>query len=263
MQVYPWREVELTLTMEHEPPNPYTDLEVWAEFRHNSGLTLRRPAFWDGGRTYGIRFASPLAEGRWTWHSYCSVEDAGLTGQGGELVCEPGDPTTHRFYEHGFWRMSPGGRNLVHADGTPALLVGDTAWGLPWRATAAQCRTYAADRQAKGFNAVLLMSVQPDMHARGPRVPPPHRIMPGTSVEPGWRMFHSKRFMPSAIVSFSSSSLALVENRRTVFPAASRISSATSCSFSGCLSSRKRITTPAGGFCPRPDAPNENPPRMR
>jgi hypothetical protein len=27
---------------------------------------------------------------------------------------------------------------------------------------------YAGDRQAKGFNAVLLMSVQPDMRARGP-----------------------------------------------------------------------------------------------
>ena len=30
---------------------------------------------------------------------------------------------------------------------------------------------YAADRQAKGFNAVLLMSVQPDMNARGPARP--------------------------------------------------------------------------------------------
>jgi hypothetical protein len=65
--------------------------------------------------------------------------------------------------------MSPGGRSLIHADGTPALLVADTAWALPWRATEAQCRVYAADRQAKGFNAVLLMSVQPDMLARGPR----------------------------------------------------------------------------------------------
>ena len=64
--------------------------------------------------------------------------------------------------------MSPGGRNLVHADGRPAVLAGDTAWGLPWRATHAQCAVYAADRQAKGFNAVLLMSVQPDMGARGP-----------------------------------------------------------------------------------------------
>ena len=32
-----------------------------------------------------------------------------------------------------------------------------------------QCEVYAHDRQAKGFNAVLLMSVQPDMDARGPR----------------------------------------------------------------------------------------------
>jgi hypothetical protein len=44
--------------------------------------------------------------------------------------------------------MSPGGRTLVHADGRPTLLVAGTAWGLPWRATEAQCRVYAADRQA-------------------------------------------------------------------------------------------------------------------
>jgi hypothetical protein len=65
--------------------------------------------------------------------------------------------------------MSPAGRSLVHADGTPALLVGDTAWALPWRATEEQVTRYAADRRAKGFNAALLMSVQPDMDARGPR----------------------------------------------------------------------------------------------
>ena len=53
--------------------------------------------------------------------------------------------------------MSPGKRSLVHADGRAAILAGDTAWGLPWRATHAECEIYAADRQAKGFNAVLLM----------------------------------------------------------------------------------------------------------
>ena len=77
--------------------------------------------------------------------------------------------TADPFGQHGFWRMSPGGRSLVHADGTPALLVADTAWALPWRATADQVRSYARDRQAKGFNAVLLMTVQPDMRATGPR----------------------------------------------------------------------------------------------
>jgi hypothetical protein len=98
-----------------------------------------------------------------------SIEDAGLVGRSGRFACVARPRTAHRFYQRGFWRMSPGRRSLVHADGTAALLVADTAWALPWRATEEQCRVYAADRQAKGFNAALLMSVQPDMHARGPR----------------------------------------------------------------------------------------------
>lgn len=150
------------MTATDEYPNPYTNVDVWAEFRHETGLTIRRPAFWDGGREWRVRFASPLAEGIGRWRSFASVDDAGLAGQSGQLVCAPA-ATTHRFYKHGFWRMSPGGRNLVHADDTPALLAGDTAWALPWRATVEQCRIYAADRQAKGFSATRLMTVQPDM----------------------------------------------------------------------------------------------------
>jgi hypothetical protein len=168
MLLNPWREIELTLAAEHDYPNPYIDVEVSAEFRHDSGLVLRRPAFWDGGRQWRIRFASPLDSGRWTWQTISTVADAGLGGQRGELVCEAA-PGTTRFERHGFWHMSPGRRNLVHADGTPALLAADTAWALPWRATPEQVRVYAARRREQGFNAVLLMSVQPDMDARGPR----------------------------------------------------------------------------------------------
>lgn len=165
----PWREVEMTLTAESDYANGYTDVEVWAEFSHENGTTLRRPAFWDGGRTWKIRFASPLGEGRWTWRSFSAPQDSGLAGRSGVIECEAGAPTSHRFHSHGFWRMAPNGRALIHGDGTPALLVGDTAWALPWRATVEQCRVYAEDRHAKGFNAVLLMSVQPDMGAVGPR----------------------------------------------------------------------------------------------
>jgi hypothetical protein len=169
VQVQVWRETELSLTADQSYPNAYSDIEVWADFVHESGLTMRRPAFWDGGRTWKLRFASPLAQGTWTWRSDGSVADAGLVGQTGLIQCVAAAPSPNRFYRHGFWRMSPGGRNLVHADGRAAVLVGDTAWALPWRATHDQCRVYAGDRQAKGFNAVLLMSVQPDMDARGPR----------------------------------------------------------------------------------------------
>ncbi|GAA1546044.1 DUF4038 domain-containing protein [Kribbella lupini] len=158
-----WRPVELSATL----PSAYGE-QVWAEFTHESGERLRRPAFWDGegarddgsGDLWRVRFAAPLP-GRWEWafgSSYGVLE-----------VSPAAEDETNPFYAHGFWRMSPGGRSLVHADGTAALLVADTAWALPWRATVSQVREYAADRQAKGFNAVLLMSVQPDMGAVGPR----------------------------------------------------------------------------------------------
>lgn len=168
MLTYPWRECEINLTAAGDYPNPYTDVDVWAEFSTDDSPPLRRPAFWDGGRVWKVRFAAPAA-GHWRWQSFSSVVDGGLAGQGGEITCAGVPSTDHRFYQHGFWRMSPGGRNLIHADGTPALLVADTAWALPWRATGEQCRIYAADRRSKGFNAALLMSVQPDMHAVGPR----------------------------------------------------------------------------------------------
>jgi Protein of unknown function (DUF4038)/Domain of unknown function (DUF5060) len=166
----PWGVVELQLTAHDDHPSPYGAVDVWVDFRHPGGRTLRRPGFWDGDRTWRVRFASPGVSGEWTWRSGSSVPDAGLHGLTGRVVVEQVSPAaSNRFLRHGFWTMSAGGRSLVHADGTPAVLVADTAWALPWRATLDEVRTYAADRKAKGFNAVLLMTVQPDMRAAGPR----------------------------------------------------------------------------------------------
>jgi hypothetical protein len=169
MQATAWREIEIELTASCDFANGYTDLDVWAEFRHTSGMHIRRPAFWNGGRSWRVRFASPVADGAWHWHSFSSVEEGDLSGHTGVITCVPSALPLNRFEQHGFWRISPGGRNLVHADGCPALLVADTAWALPWRSTFAAAWDYAVDRHAKGFNAVLLMSVQPDMYATGPR----------------------------------------------------------------------------------------------
>lgn len=169
MQVYPWREVEICLTATGVYANPYTDVDVWVEFVHSSGMSLRRPAFWDGGSTWKVRFASPESTGTWHWQSFCTHADAGLAHQHGLIEVVPAAASTNCFYRHGFWRMSPGRRNLMHADGTPALLCADTAWALPWRATPAQVQEYATTRQRQGFNAALLMVVQPDMDARGPQ----------------------------------------------------------------------------------------------
>jgi hypothetical protein len=164
----PWREVEIELTAGTSHAAPYATVEVWADFSCGSEV-LRRPAFWDGADRWCLRFAAPHS-GEWQWVSTANVDDPGLHGRAGRVVCaDDGGTSGVRAFEHGFWRMSSSGRQLVHADGTPALMVADTAWALPWRATPEQAREYALDRRDKGFNAVLLMTVQPDMRAVGPR----------------------------------------------------------------------------------------------
>jgi hypothetical protein len=176
-----WEQAEIRLSAADRYTAAYLGVGVWADFTDERGEVLRRPAFYDGNDTWGIRFAAPRP-GTWSWRTDATVDDAGLRGRTGAIeVTESTDRSDStdgtrgsdplgesRFRRHGFWRMSPSRRSLVHADGTPAVLVADTAWALPWRASEADVALYAANRRAKGFNAALLMSVQPDMNARGP-----------------------------------------------------------------------------------------------
>ncbi len=163
-----WQQIELSFEARTTPANPYTDVEAWVDFTHDDGTSLRRQMFWDGGRTFRVRFASPRSSGTWRWQAADRAGDPGLRGEG-RLAAVPAVQPRTDFERHGFWRIPKNGRNLLHADGTPRLLCADTPWALPWRATVEQAETYARDRAQKGYNAALLMTVQPDMKAEGPR----------------------------------------------------------------------------------------------
>lgn len=43
--VHPWREHEITLQAQQNYANGYTDVDVWADFMHENGTAVRRPAF--------------------------------------------------------------------------------------------------------------------------------------------------------------------------------------------------------------------------
>lgn len=163
-----WTTYEISLESTVDYDNAYTAVTVWATFRNEAGEQLTRPAFWDGGRTWKIRFAPSDAHSVWSWTTHASDEgNTGLHGQSGEVQAVAYDGG-NQLIAHGLLAMSEGKRNVVHHDGTPFLVVGDTPWAIPFRATAEQVQTYAQDRQKKGFNAALLMTVQPDMQAEGP-----------------------------------------------------------------------------------------------
>lgn len=168
-QVEQWKETELAFQSATTYANPYTDVEFRVEFSHSDGTTLTRPGFWDGENTWKVRFASPLDAGTWTYTTYAEpTDDTGLNGQQGTLSCVPYQGK-NELIKHGLLKMSSGHRNIVHADGTPFLLIGDTPWALPWRGTIASVTAYANNREARNFNAALLMSLQPDRDAEGPR----------------------------------------------------------------------------------------------
>lgn len=162
-----WEPYEITLTSADNFSNGYTDAEVWAVFVNDKNDSIVRPAFWDGGQLWKIRFVSPDSVSTWRWTTFSNVDDKGLAGKTGTVkaIAYTG---SNRLIAHGLPRMSPGKRNVVLADGTPFLVIGDTPWAIPFRATTDQVSVYAADRQAKGFNTALLMSVQPDRYAEGP-----------------------------------------------------------------------------------------------
>lgn len=163
-----WEQITLEVLSAKTYQNPYTDVSVYAVFSHSGYGQIRRPAFWDGEDSWKIRFASPVSTGRWTWETFCSnPSDEGLHGQTGSLraVRYRGN---NPLIKRGLLGMSEGGRNVVHADGSPFFVVGDTPWALLWRATYEDALVYAGDRQQKGFNAALLMSFCPDRRAEGP-----------------------------------------------------------------------------------------------
>lgn len=161
-----WETVEISLEATDRYENPYTDLQVSAQFVNDEGEVIFRPAYWDGGQSWKIRFTSPDARSRWTWTSTAEPADPGLIQAG--VLQATSSTTQNELIRSGLLNMSAGKRNVVHGDGSSFFMVGDTPWGLPFRAETAQAREYAQYRQAQGFNTALLMVIQPDMGSRGP-----------------------------------------------------------------------------------------------
>jgi len=122
-----WRVFEITLTSTRAYANPFADVSVTAVFTSPSGLTLQRPAFWDGGDTWKVRAA--LTEvGRWTYR--VTASDPANAGLNTALAAVRCIPYTGRqaIYQHGFLQVSANRRYLAHANGLPFFWLGDTHW---------------------------------------------------------------------------------------------------------------------------------------
>ena len=89
--------------------------------------------------------------GNWTWQTTCAdTNDAGLHNRNGSVDVMP-STGSNPLYQHGYLRVAESRRYLTHADGTPFLWLGDTAWAVPHKAADHEWEAYLADRTAKQF----------------------------------------------------------------------------------------------------------------
>lgn len=154
-----WTCFEAELTSKKNYTNPVQDVTVEVEFTSPSGKRSTVPAFWDGGKTWRVRF-SPDEEGRWTWVSRCSLqEDKGLHERRGDFRCVA-YRGANPLYRRGTLRLSENRRYLVHADNSPFFWLGDTAWNGVLLSSEQDWEVYLKDRAEKGFTAVKFVTTQ-------------------------------------------------------------------------------------------------------
>jgi hypothetical protein len=160
--VRPWEVYEIRLEAARDYDNPYVEgfpdgaeALLRAEFRGPGGQSITLNGFWDGDRTWKVRFAPP-APGAWSWQT--RSRDGGLNGSRGTLECREWTEAEKQANpaRRGFIRVAAGGprqgRYFEYADGTPFLWIGDTWWN--WSKRGIRFETFqklADDRAAKGF----------------------------------------------------------------------------------------------------------------
>lgn len=122
-----WRVAEIPITGSVSYADPFQDVDVTATFTGPAGETIVRPAFWDGGNTWKIRFA-PTFVGLWTMTTSCTdPSNTGLQAITRTVQCDAYTGPL-AIYQHGFVKPSENGHYFTYADGTPFFYLGDTHW---------------------------------------------------------------------------------------------------------------------------------------
>lgn len=126
-KVEEWKTVEITLHSQYKYQNPFNEVVLDAIFDGPKGVKIVRPAFWDGGNTWKIRFAPPQ-KGNWEMTTVSNKSnDTGLHSVKCKVKCKRYKGNLD-IYKHGFVKVSDNGRYFVYNDGTPFFYLGDTHW---------------------------------------------------------------------------------------------------------------------------------------
>jgi len=145
--------------------NALQEASLRVVFTSPLGETNEVDAFWDGGKTWRVRF-SPAQPGRWKFRTACSDSaNSGLHKQVGEFLCSAAIGLT-RFERHGQVRVALDHRHFEHVDGTPFFWLADTIWNGARDAELRDWEFYAGIRASQRFS-VAQWAVAPGDDAMG------------------------------------------------------------------------------------------------
>jgi hypothetical protein len=148
--------------------NPIQEATLTATFSSPKGEKLKVPGFWDGGKTWRVRFG-PVEEGKWTFETTCSdANNKGLHRQTGSFTVSAAKGE-NRFAQHGGVRVAEDGRYFAHADGTPFFFMADTGWNAALLSTDSEWADYLKERGRQKFSAVQFVATQWRASPKGDR----------------------------------------------------------------------------------------------
>ncbi|MDD5261061.1 MAG: DUF4038 domain-containing protein [Methylacidiphilales bacterium] len=151
--------LELTFVSTKQYHDPYNEATVDVVVSDSQGKQQVVPAFWAGGQTWKMRYASRVP-GRYTYRVICSdTANSSLHGKSGTMEFSPYKGTNPLFL-HGPVRVSNDLRHFEHEDGTPFFWLGDTWWfGLCKRfGWPSDFHALTEDRRKKGYTVIQITS---------------------------------------------------------------------------------------------------------
>jgi hypothetical protein len=160
-----WARFEASFRSSVAYTNPLQQCELKVAFVSPLGETNEIYGFWDGGRTWRVRFM-PDVPGRWSYVTSCSDHgNRTLNGQKGAFLCTV--PTgDNRFQKHGPVQVARDGRHFQHADGKPFFWIADCAWNGARLSSDKDWQVYATVRSSQKFTASQ-WAVTPGADAKG------------------------------------------------------------------------------------------------
>jgi len=136
VEVPKWSVYEMTLTASDHTADPYLETNLVGVFSGPNDQSVVVNGFWDGGRTFRVRFA-PTVEGTWTYMTVSS--DPALDGHMGSIQVTPAKDGVHGFVRGPSTRSA----DWRFDDGAPASSL--TVRVVSLGASAAPCATNCGD----------------------------------------------------------------------------------------------------------------------